>query len=67
MCAPLKSSKLAGTGVGFCNLTMGGEVRLAALFLGHKHRAPQPRAGSSTACNDGVSVQRVPTTTEHSV
>ena len=26
LCAPLKDQKLAGTGVGFCNLTKGGDV-----------------------------------------
>ena len=29
LCAPLKDQKLAGTGVGFCNLTKGGDVSLA--------------------------------------
>ena len=29
LCAPLKDQKLAGTGVGFCNLTKGGDVSFA--------------------------------------
>ena len=31
LCAPLKDQKLAGTGVGFCNLTKGGDVSFIPL------------------------------------
>lgn len=35
LCAPLANGKLAGTGVGFCNTTKGGDVSSSSPHPGH--------------------------------